>query len=129
MQVYIYNMNTLQMRILNMYHWFQDIIHGKLDQKNSQLEVDYAIGRDIRPGDVGIIVSTLQDWCNACDAVLGCVEVQIQRANTEKNKIVKHKEVIEQEVSKLTFPFCCYTTALCEWDIICFDRLSILRKR
>ncbi|GLV32414.1 COP9 signalosome subunit 7 [Carabus blaptoides fortunei] len=77
---------------------YADIIQGKLDQKNSQLEVDYAIGRDFRPGDVGVIVSTLQDWCNACDAVLGCVEVQIQRANTEKNKVVKHKEVIEQEI-------------------------------
>lgn len=69
-----------------------------MDQKNSQLEVDYAIGRDIRPGDIGIIVSTLQDWCNACEAVLGCVETQIDRANSEKNKNIKHKDAIEQEV-------------------------------
>lgn len=77
---------------------YADIIHGKLDQKNSQLEVDYAIGRDIRAGDIGVIVSTLQEWCDGCEAVLGCVEVQIIRANSEKNKVVKHKEAIEQEV-------------------------------
>lgn len=77
---------------------FLDIIHGKLDQKNSQLEVDYAIGRDIRPADVGIIISTLQEWCDSCEAVLSCVETQIHRANAEKNRKNKHKEAIELEV-------------------------------
>ena len=41
---------------------YADIIHGKLDQKNQQLEVDYAIGRDIRPEAVSEIISVLQDW-------------------------------------------------------------------
>ena len=41
---------------------YADIIHGKLDQKNQQLEVDYAIGRDIRPEAVPEILSVLQDW-------------------------------------------------------------------
>lgn len=84
--------------------WFRlvDIIHGKLDQKNSQLEVDYAIGRDIQPADLGSIVSTLQDWCDSCEAVLSCVETQINRANAEKNRRLKHKEAIEQEVTTHT---------------------------
>lgn len=37
-----------------------DIIHGKLDQKNGILELDHAIGRDIKPEDLPEIVSTLQ---------------------------------------------------------------------
>lgn len=41
---------------------YADIVHGKLDQKNQQLEVDYALGRDIRPEAVPEIVSVLQDW-------------------------------------------------------------------
>jgi len=81
---------------------FADIIHGKLDQKNSQLEVDYAIGRDIQSGDLGSIVSTLQEWCDSCEAVLSCVETQINRANAEKNRRLKHKEAIEQEVNTCT---------------------------
>ncbi|KDR12141.1 COP9 signalosome complex subunit 7a [Zootermopsis nevadensis] len=80
---------------------YADIIHGKLDQKNSQLEIDYAIGRDIQPGDVGSIVSTLQEWCDSCEAVLSCVETQINRANAEKNRCLKHKEAIDQEVSNI----------------------------
>lgn len=77
---------------------YADIIHGKLDQKNSQLEVDYAIGRDIRADDINVIVNCLQEWCTACEGVLGCVETQIHRANSEKNKSVQRKIDIEQEV-------------------------------
>lgn len=41
---------------------YADIIHGKLDQKNQQLEVDYAIGRDIRPTAITQMISVLQEW-------------------------------------------------------------------
>ncbi|KAF5288416.1 hypothetical protein FQR65_LT12029 [Abscondita terminalis] len=77
---------------------YADIIHGKLDQKNSQLEIDYAIGRDIRAEDVSVIVDCLQKWCTACENVLVCVESQIVRANTEKNRCVQRKADIEQEI-------------------------------
>lgn len=70
-----------------------------MDQKNSQLEVDYAIGRDIRHEDINVIVNCLQDWCSACDNVLSCVETQINRANSEKNRSIQRKTDIEQEVS------------------------------
>ncbi|KAK3907857.1 COP9 signalosome complex subunit 7b [Frankliniella fusca] len=80
---------------------YSDIIHGKLDQRNSQLELDYAIGRDTQPGDLSHISSTLQAWCDACEAVLVCVESQIQKANAQKNKSLKHKEAIELEVANI----------------------------
>jgi COP9 signalosome complex subunit 7 len=93
------NLTLLYKQLFHLWLWLVDIIHGKLDQKNSQLEVDYAIGRDIQPADLGSIVSTLQDWCVSCEAVLSCVETQINRANAEKNRRLKHKEAIEQEVT------------------------------
>lgn len=80
---------------------YADIIHGKLDQKNSQLEVDYAIGRDIRSDDINIIVNCLQDWCSACEGVLSCVESQIHRANLEKNKSMQRKTDIETEITNI----------------------------
>lgn len=76
----------------------KDIIQGKLDQRNSQLEVDYAIGRDIRPGDIGNISATIKEWCDSCEAVLNCIEQQIDSANAEKAGRLKHKEEIEKEV-------------------------------
>lgn len=80
---------------------YADIIHGKLDQKNKQLEVDYAIGRDIQKGNVREIVGTLQEWCDSCETILACLENQIHRANAEKQKRIKHKEANEIEISNL----------------------------
>uniref|UniRef100_T1IJC1 PCI domain-containing protein n=1 Tax=Strigamia maritima TaxID=126957 RepID=T1IJC1_STRMM len=80
---------------------YADIVHGKLDQKHSQLEVDYTIGRDIRPEDVPNIVSVLTDWCDSCETILSNVESQINKANTNKDSRNKHKTLLEQEVSNI----------------------------
>ncbi len=42
---------------------YLDILRGKLDQKEGQLEVEYTMGRDLEPGKLESILSTLQDWC------------------------------------------------------------------
>lgn len=78
---------------------FSDIIHGKLDQKNKQLEVDYAIGRDIRQEDINKISSTLQEWCDSCESVLQTIENQIDRANLAKSTRTKHMDELEAEVT------------------------------
>ncbi|XP_012282371.1 COP9 signalosome complex subunit 7 isoform X2 [Orussus abietinus] len=79
---------------------YADIIHGKLDQKNSQLEVDYAgLGRDVRPGDAAAAVETLEAWGRACDAMLACIDQQVLRANSEKQKATQHKDKIQREIS------------------------------
>lgn len=69
-----------------------------MDQRKSQLEVDYAIGRDIRPGDIGNISATLKEWCDSCETVLNCIEEQIDRANQTKATRLRHKEEMETEV-------------------------------
>lgn len=85
--------------LLNVYfRLVADIIHGKLDQKNKQLEVDYAIGRDIRPEDISKISSTLQEWSNSCESVLHTIENQIDRANAAKSSRIKHMDDLENEV-------------------------------
>ncbi|KAL5285734.1 COPS7B family protein [Megaselia abdita] len=77
---------------------YADIIHGKLDQKNKQLEIDFALGRDIRPDDIQHISETLQEWCKSCETVLGCIEVQINKANTDKANRLAHQKNIEMEI-------------------------------
>lgn len=86
-----------------------DIIHGKLDQRNKQLEVDYAIGRDIRPEDISKISSTLQEWCDSCESVLITIENQIDRANSAKAMRIKHMDDIESEVIFVFFSFVYFT--------------------
>lgn len=81
---------------------YADIIHGKLDQKNSQLEIDYAgLGRDVRPGDTSSVIETLAEWGETCSTILGCIEQQVVRANAEKQQATQHKDKIQQDVSVL----------------------------
>ena len=41
---------------------YLDILRGKLDQKEGQLEVEYTMGRDLEPGKLENILLALQDW-------------------------------------------------------------------
>lgn len=77
---------------------YTDIIHGKLDQKNGILELDHAIGRDIKSEDLPNIVATLQSWCDTCDTMLSNIDQLITRANTDKERHLKHRNSLETEV-------------------------------
>ena len=41
---------------------YLDILRGKLDQKEEQLEVEYTMGRDLEPGKITNVLETLKDW-------------------------------------------------------------------
>jgi len=76
------------------------VLQGKLDQKSKHFEVDYAMGRDIRKSDISQISATLQQWCDNCDAMLSCIDEQVLRANSMKEKYVEHKKEIERQVQE-----------------------------
>ncbi|XP_077990244.1 COP9 signalosome complex subunit 7b-like [Glandiceps talaboti] len=80
---------------------YADVVRGKLDQKNKQLEIDYAIGRDIRPENISHIVKVLEEWCNGCETVLSGIQQQIKHANTYKENCVSNKLRIETEVANI----------------------------
>lgn len=42
---------------------YLDLLHGKLDQKEEQLEVSYTMGRDLEPGKLEQVLAALRDWC------------------------------------------------------------------
>lgn len=42
---------------------YAELLRGKLDQKNQQFEVQYTLGRDLRPGQLEELLGALQDWC------------------------------------------------------------------
>lgn len=78
-----------------------DIIHGKLDQRNQQVEVDFSVGRDLGPNELPTIANTLQEWCAGCEAVLCGIEEQVSRANQYRESQLKVKVQVETEVSNL----------------------------
>jgi len=77
-----------------------NVIRGKLDQRSSHFEVDFALGRDIQKSDMKRIKDTLQAWCDSCDGMLACLEQQVNRANTTKKNHIAHKKYIEEKVNE-----------------------------
>ena len=41
---------------------YQDVIKGKLDQKKKQLEIEYTMGRDVRPERISQMLDVLGAW-------------------------------------------------------------------
>ena len=41
---------------------YLDLLQGKLDQKEEQLEVSYIMGRDLEPGKLEQVLASLRDW-------------------------------------------------------------------
>jgi len=80
---------------------YADIIRGKLDQKNKQLQVDSAIGRDVCPSETGDILRVLSSWSSACEGVLTNIETQILRANQQKENNVRIKNQTETEIANI----------------------------
>lgn len=80
---------------------YADIIRGKLDQKNKQLQVDSAIGRDVHPSESADILRVLSSWSSACEGVLTNIETQILRANQQKETNVRLIANTETEVANI----------------------------
>jgi COP9 signalosome complex subunit 7 len=41
---------------------YLDVLRGKLDQKEQQLEIEYTMGRDLAPGKLQNLLEALQNW-------------------------------------------------------------------
>lgn len=79
-----------------------ELINGKLDQKNRQLEIDYAVARDIQTENIQEIVTILSDWLKSCESCSSCLQEQIENANAEKARRIKHKEQLQEQVMEIS---------------------------
>jgi len=76
------------------------LIKGKLDQKKSTFEVEYAIGRDIGPKDVGEMVEKIASWMSASQELLSVIDKNIaQAARTMEQKRKEDEETEKQRSS------------------------------
>ncbi|KAG5644121.1 hypothetical protein DXG03_009067 [Asterophora parasitica] len=57
---------------------YLDILRGKLDQKEQQLEVEYTMGRDLEPERLEEVLAALQNWADTTTAVLKTLDEKIQ---------------------------------------------------
>ena len=95
-KLHISNVRELEDLIIEAF--YANLIRGKLDQLNNQLEIEYAIGRDVTDEQVDDILNVLDNWCKNCDIALKTIEAQISQANSYKQKQIEKQANIELEV-------------------------------
>ncbi|KAK7462836.1 hypothetical protein VKT23_007413 [Stygiomarasmius scandens] len=78
---------------------YLDILRGKLDQKEEQLEVEYTMGRDLEPGKLEQLLFALKDWASTTSAVLATLDEKIVAVANEsaaaKNASKEHEEIVQ----------------------------------
>ncbi|KAF5376957.1 hypothetical protein D9615_007254 [Tricholomella constricta] len=91
---------------------YLDILRGKLDQKEQQLEVEYTMGRDLEPGKLEEVLAALQNWAETTTNVLNTLDEKInqiasstaaaKKAEQEHEKALQAnlKEVFDKQKEK-----------------------------
>lgn len=80
---------------------YADILQGKINQKEKRLEVDFVVGRDIKPEMIETIIDTLQNWSAKCEAAMVNLDVQSSRANVNKESKAQHRKDIENNIESM----------------------------
>ncbi|PWA84170.1 COP9 signalosome complex subunit 7 [Artemisia annua] len=76
------------------------IVRGKLDQQRRCFEVQFAAGRDLRPGQLGNMIHTLSDWLGTSDNLLITIQEKIKWADTMSELDKKHKKENEDRLEE-----------------------------
>eukprot|EP00026_Physarum_polycephalum_P007940 Phypoly_transcript_08012.p1 GENE.Phypoly_transcript_08012~~Phypoly_transcript_08012.p1 ORF type:complete len:284 (+),score=33.51 Phypoly_transcript_08012:62-853(+) len=80
---------------------YQGVIRGKLDQKQKQLEIDFAIGRDIRPGQLLQMMNVLAAWATRSDAVLDSITHKVAYTAQAHEQSRKERADFDQRLEAL----------------------------
>ena len=76
-------------------------ITGKLDQKQRYLEVDNAMGRDLRPGQLDEVIAALAGWLDTTDGLLGAIHEKLQWAKGVRDAKQAHKKELEGRIDNV----------------------------
>ncbi|XP_057979762.1 COP9 signalosome complex subunit 7 isoform X1 [Malania oleifera] len=77
------------------------IVRGKLDQLRRCFEVQFAAGRDPRPGQLGSMIQTLTNWLATSDNLLVSIQEKIKWADTMSELDKKHRKDVEDKVDEV----------------------------
>lgn len=80
---------------------YTGIVRGKLDQQKRCLEVYYAAGRDIRPGQLDKMLATLKSWTTTSQQLLSTIEEKVKWAGDTTAVRVQRKAKLEARVEEL----------------------------
>ncbi|KAI7751524.1 hypothetical protein M8C21_013383 [Ambrosia artemisiifolia] len=77
------------------------IVRGKLDQWRRCFQVQFAAGRDLRPGQLGSMIHTLSNWLSTSDNLLITIQDKIKWADTMSELDKKHKKEAEEKLEEV----------------------------
>ncbi|KAK4744843.1 hypothetical protein SAY87_011155 [Trapa incisa] len=80
---------------------YAGIVRGKLDQLRRCFEVQFAAGRDLRPGQLGNMIQTLSDWLSTSDNMLLSIKEKINWADNMGELDKKHRKDVEDRVEEI----------------------------
>jgi COP9 signalosome complex subunit 7 len=65
---------------------------GKLDQRTKRVDVESAIGRDLKPDAIEHMLTVLTNWSNQADLLLKTIKEKVNHANLMNEDEKRHKE-------------------------------------
>ncbi|XP_073118804.1 COP9 signalosome complex subunit 7 isoform X1 [Henckelia pumila] len=77
------------------------IVRGKLDQLRRCVEVQFAAGRDLRPGQLGGMIRTLANWLSTSENLLVSIQEKIKWADSMSEIDKKHRKEVEERVDEV----------------------------
>uniref|UniRef100_A0A7S0WJU6 PCI domain-containing protein n=1 Tax=Pyramimonas obovata TaxID=1411642 RepID=A0A7S0WJU6_9CHLO len=80
---------------------YTGIIQGKLDQQQRCLEVHYAIGRDIRPGQLKNMISALSEWAKTSDELLKGIKEKVAWSSSMTEEKATHRAELEAKIEEI----------------------------
>ncbi|KAK4752322.1 hypothetical protein SAY87_021120 [Trapa incisa] len=80
---------------------YSGIVRGKLDQLQRCFEVQFAAGRDLRPGQLGNMIQTLSNWLSTSDNMLLSIQEKINWADNMGELDKKHRKDVEDRVEEI----------------------------
>ncbi|KAK7256401.1 hypothetical protein RIF29_29846 [Crotalaria pallida] len=80
---------------------YAGIVRGKLDQLRRCFEVQFAAGRDLRPGQLGNMIHTLSNWLSTSENLLVTIQEKIKWADSMGEVDKKHRKDVEERVEEV----------------------------
>ncbi|KAI9032239.1 hypothetical protein DFJ74DRAFT_653707 [Hyaloraphidium curvatum] len=79
---------------------YQDILRAKLDQQRKQVDVEFAMGRDLQPGGSAQLLRVLGAWSTTSEKLLEALENAIQQVSQTTQEHKASKEAYEKDLEK-----------------------------
>eukprot|EP00051_Salpingoeca_urceolata_P014254 m.181117 g.181117 ORF g.181117 m.181117 type:complete len:270 (-) comp18030_c1_seq3:91-900(-) len=80
---------------------YAGLIGGKMDQSNQRLEVSFAAGRDIQPGDLPAMAAVLSSWCQNSSGVLMDLAGKIASSDASRQAALASEDAVQAKVDEL----------------------------